>query len=53
MDEPVLECQACGDVISTLSDVEAQDMSFNPYNWIAYCNPCSREGAHLYAPDRI
>lgn len=43
-EQPVLECQECGDVIRKLSHEEAQDMAYRPYAWVAYCWQCGRGG---------
>lgn len=38
-DEPVLECQTCGEIMRRLSAAEAQRVADRPYDFIAYCSP--------------
>lgn len=42
-DPGVLECQDCGRVIRHLSVVEAQRIAVNPYNFVFWCDDCSRK----------
>ena len=35
-----LECQQCGDEIRELSPAEAQEVAYDPYNFVVYCGPC-------------
>lgn len=46
-DQPVLECQDCGDVVRELSDAEAQRVADSPYDFIVYCHSC-RENYRYY-----
>lgn len=45
--EPVIECQACGVVLQRLTDAQAQAVARNPHNYIGFCEPCKRAGAHI------
>jgi hypothetical protein len=41
MDEqPVLECQMCGQVLRTLTPAEAQEVAHRPYDFILNCLSC-------------
>jgi hypothetical protein len=42
-----LECQACGVKLQELSEAQAQEVARNPYNYIGFCAPCKRLGAHI------
>jgi uncharacterized protein with PIN domain len=41
--KPTLDCQQCGNVIRELTPDEAQQVSYNPYNFIVYCHTCKRD----------
>lgn len=47
MKKPSIDCQACGDLIRELSLAEAQQVADNPYNFIWFCKPCEKAGAHI------
>ena len=42
-----LECQTCGVKLQELSEAQAQEVARNPYNYIGFCAPCKRIGAHI------
>lgn len=44
---PTLNCQSCGDVLKYLSDAEAQEVSFNPYNFIVFCDECIKKEHYI------
>ena len=35
--QPTLDCQTCGEVVRTLTAVEAQQVAENPYNYVVFC----------------
>lgn len=43
IDDPVLECQTCGEVVRKMSLAEAQEASYNPYAFIVYCSVQCRD----------
>lgn len=47
LDDPTLECQACGRVLKRLSLAEAQRVAGDPYRFIVYCHECLREDLHI------
>lgn len=49
MKPETLDCEQCGNVIKELSDVEAQKVAKDPYNYIVYCQKCKRDGIYFPA----
>lgn len=47
-EESTIDCQSCGTVLRVLSNAEAQEVSYNPYNYIFFCTPCRK-----YEEDRM
>jgi hypothetical protein len=38
-----LDCQQCGNIVKELTIAEAQQVAYNPYNFIVYCHTCKRD----------
>jgi len=43
MNQPVLECQRCGDIVRELTIEEARQVAEKPHNFVVYCVRCRKE----------
>ena len=40
IEDPVLECQDCGEVVKRLTRAEEAQVADRPYNFVVYCRRC-------------
>jgi hypothetical protein len=55
LDDPTIDCQDCGRILRHLSPAEAQKVAANPYNFVFWCDDCSRGKMEFkfYLPDHL